>query len=907
MKQRIIAWSQCFSLVFALIFSLFGPAQVGQVAADKGAVCGAPGKDGPLAALSGVVNTYYPGAASVTAGETSIPIGAARAGGGPEITAGDLLLVIQMQGADLDSSNDERYGDGAGTAGTLGVSIDFSAASLYAGGNLPGNFSAGVYEYVVAAGPVAGGAVPLTSGLENAYYQSNFGTQGQRRFQVIRVPQYSSAVLGGTVTALRWNGATGGVLALDVAGQLDWAGQVLDVAGMGFRGGAGRQLTGGAGANTDYRTLSTNPVNGSKGEGLAGTPRYLNENGLLVDLGLEGYPDGSYGRGAPGNAGGGGTDGEISTNRHNSGGGGGANGGYGGMGGDSWFSELRIGGFGGAPFPGSAPRLVLGGGGGAGTTNNGTGTPGNGFASSGAAGGGLVMLRTGTLTGAGTINASGASGYGTVNNDGGGGGGAGGSVLVVAQSGGLGDLTVNARGGNGGMTVVNNDATHHGPGGGGGGGFVLVSGSLNAASSVAGGVAGLSYGTTPLPTPQNYGATNGGSGVLSTGILPASLPSSISGANCPVTPQIFKTTGTPLLSQTGSGTNAIYTLTVTVPLSSGWATGVEISDPLPAGLPGTITYASTVNISLAGAGITRTSNLDPTPGTTVPTWGVFDIPPGGAVTITFIAALSAEVPLGLYQNPARAQELDPQRVLATAVSGVEYDPASSSGEDVRLVAGDLPPNPPDTPTPPPGTAPGTPQPARLPIRANVGGAADALPFAALSGLLIPVTGFPPGRVSELPPQPASLAYSLQPGLTLRIPALRLETNLLGVPLTDDGWDVSWLGDSVGYLNGTAFPSWQGNSVLTGHVIDARGLPGPFYNLAGLQLGDQIQLDAFGHTYTYLVREVYTVQPDDPRPLAHKSEAWLTLITCKDYEAGSDSYRSRTIVQARMVEPEGPAR
>src|SRR5213075_2144324 len=108
-----------------------------------------------------------------------------------------------------------------------------------------------------------------------------------------------------------------------------------------FRAGAGRQLAGGAGANTDYRTLATNAANGSKGEGIAGTPRYMFQGtGAPLDTAVEGYPNGSYARGAPGNAGGGGTDGETVSNQQNTGGGGGGNGGNGGKGGNAWNNIL---------------------------------------------------------------------------------------------------------------------------------------------------------------------------------------------------------------------------------------------------------------------------------------------------------------------------------------------------------------------------------------------------------------------------------------------------------------------------------------------------------------------------------------------------------------------------------------
>ena len=48
--------------------------------------------------------------------------------------------------------------------------------------------------------------------------------------------------------------------------------------------------TGAAGSLTDNYTMSTNNANGSKGEGIAGTPRYVNFNFTLIDNVVEGYP-----------------------------------------------------------------------------------------------------------------------------------------------------------------------------------------------------------------------------------------------------------------------------------------------------------------------------------------------------------------------------------------------------------------------------------------------------------------------------------------------------------------------------------------------------------------------------------------------------------------------------------------
>src|SRR5678815_4483023 len=75
----------------------------------------------PGGTLSGVVNTYYPGANSPAAGATSVTVGPLRAGGSTTpIAAGDLPLIIQMQDADINSAGTPAYrrnnGPGRGRA-----------------------------------------------------------------------------------------------------------------------------------------------------------------------------------------------------------------------------------------------------------------------------------------------------------------------------------------------------------------------------------------------------------------------------------------------------------------------------------------------------------------------------------------------------------------------------------------------------------------------------------------------------------------------------------------------------------------------------------------------------------------------------------------------------------------------
>jgi uncharacterized repeat protein (TIGR01451 family) len=663
---------------------LLGEGIVPVAAQTTSRLCAVPGKDGVGNNVTGIINTYFPGTGDVSARATSIPIGTPRGASTP-IQDGDLLLVIQMQGADIDSSNSNSYGDEEAGGSDDNLSNFTPPSPTGASGNLnDGNFTAGNYEYVVARGDATGGLVTIEGvnggGLINSYRNAPFGTQGQRTYQVIRVPQYSSATLASGLTASRWNGSTGGVLVYDVAGNLNLGGATVDVSGIGFRGGGGRELDGDTDPTlrpTDYTTSSDRAANGSKGEGTAGTPRYLfnsTTNNLEPNTAVEGYPDGSYGRGAPGNAGGGGTDGRRSLNEENSGGGGGGNGGAGGSGGRTFRSEFYTGGFGGAVFPSTSNRLVLGGGGGAGTTNDATGNLSNGLSSSGAAGGGMAFIRTGSVSGNGTINANGADGL-DVAFDGAGGAGAGGSVVVSALNNNLTGLTVNANGGKGGDAF--SDTFAHGPGGGGGGGVIFTSPRAN--TSVNGGASGITVTTNPT----NFGATAGSNGIASN---VGNINGVSSGAECLPQLTITKTTSTPgPIIKPGQAT---YTITVANAPNLSAATNVNISDPLPSGF----TFDASINprIILNGDS-TRTSISNPADGETTATFGTFDIPSGDSVAITFTTNIDENVPNGEYNNPATATYLDPTRTTPDGTTSVNYD-AATVGEEV-IVGSPVPADP----------------------------------------------------------------------------------------------------------------------------------------------------------------------------------------------------------------------
>ncbi|MCG8555023.1 MAG: hypothetical protein MJD61_07000 [Proteobacteria bacterium] len=430
-----------------------------------------------------VLNTYYPGPEAglgdTAAGSRSIAVDASAMAGGPALGAGDLVLIVQIQGAEIQTGGEAMvggaYGDGPGGSDRAGV-LDNAEAI------------AGDYEFNVADGPVMAGVLPLREPTRHRYVSHDAvvdngdGTgRGYRRYQVVRVPRFNNLSIeqpGGVLTAEPWNGRTGGIVAVDVSGTLTVNG-AIDVTGLGFRGGAPTIPPGMVGTETNTPTAAV------KGEGNAGSPSRLwsRAGGLVVGpVALFGS---SEGQGAPGNAGG--TAAMGASDAGGGGGGGAAPGGPGAVGvgvGPGPDADRARGGEGYQ----DVDRILFGGGGGSGSLDD----PAVREAVSGQAGGGIIYLRAVSLTGSGVISADGDDG-GLQPQEGGGGGGGGGSLFVHTESEDLLGLTIRATGGDGGSSQEPLD----GGGGGGGGGFVVLAHptmSIMASIDVGGGMGGNAPG-----------------------------------------------------------------------------------------------------------------------------------------------------------------------------------------------------------------------------------------------------------------------------------------------------------------------------------------------------------------------------------------------------------------------------
>lgn len=679
-----MAFPRLFALLLFWVLPLIGTAVRSQT-------CAAPGWDGPATA-SGVINSYHAGTGSFAIGATSITVAsvAGQRSNTRSLRAGDLIMIMQMQ----DSANANN---------------------------------AGLHEYAQIVG-VSGSTLQLNRPLTNSYNRT-MNTTNVRNWQVVYVPQYSSVTVSGTVSADRWiidtasGAATGGVVAMDVAGSMTLTGTIT-VAGAGFRGGGGvnggSSRAGGA-FNDGNFVFNLAAVNGAvKGEGIVGTPIIVSNGTATVSYSTllsQGYALGAGGQAAQANAGGGANDGNPSGagNGNNSGGGGGSNAGAGGRGGNSWSSNNAAGGLGGNAITNSATRLIMGGGGGAGTTNNTaaagtvtiwpptTSTMANGatdaIASSGARGGGIILVRAGTIAGSGIMD---ADGYNSHNKSGGsdsaGGGGAGGSLFVTSGSGTGSGITLRARGGWGGWS----NYYDHGPGGGGGGGYIQTNLTLASTSVIPGqnGNDACCGGPQGGGTSSPYNSLPGSTGTLiTTGGTPTGV---LSGAACLPNVTIAKSTSTPLISVATSAT-AIYSISASnsggaatnlylfdLALPPGWtylssptptytyspapppsagsnASGAEnTAAVLPTGFP--INSATSANsataVTLRASG--AAPGVVPTAGNGTLSFGSFYLPQNGVITVSFVVSIPDSASVGTYHNAAGAVFLDPTRLSAAA-------------------------------------------------------------------------------------------------------------------------------------------------------------------------------------------------------------------------------------------------
>ena len=191
-----------------------------------------------------IINNYTHLTGTANSGQQDITVSSVA-----EFAIGDEILIVQIQ-------------DGAGTG------------------------EAGNFEYANIVN-ITGSTITVDVNLTNTYGSGTHDSTSSTVTQIVRIPQYFDMTInnGASITAKKWDGFSGGIVAFRTQNSLDFAGYV-NVSHKGFRGG----------------TCGTcgNGIWGTQGEGTSGigtTSTGSNENG-------GGGGDASAGDGSPGSGGG---------------------------------------------------------------------------------------------------------------------------------------------------------------------------------------------------------------------------------------------------------------------------------------------------------------------------------------------------------------------------------------------------------------------------------------------------------------------------------------------------------------------------------------------------------------------------------------------------------------------------
>lgn len=468
------------------------------------------GKDGDytVGTLDTYVNTYTELTAQASSGVSAITVADNKMNSSSfsgDLEAGDLLLIYHVQGTYVDVSTEpitQYNGNYTYQESKWNGTADYFSPIEY--GAVTNYWSAGKYEFAEVKSVSGNHNIELTCPLDNTYY-----TGDNDHPQVVRIPRYKNLTVPSntSITSSKWDGTTGGVVAIEVEEDLEVTGSgEISANESGFRGGtpvdedeaAPGPGTPAAIADTTSRGFlgSPDPKEGSgKGESIYGNVVDDYTNILLSPYGYGSIANGGGGGGYHNAGGGGGSnvgvgsyysygvvdhgisnvydpawnlEGPDLVNKPSSGGG---RGGYShskqdkdplsvGPHNSLWDSDYRriSGGVGGHPLTYESDRVFMGGGGGAGHGND-------GYGGDGGNGGGVVLINVyGEITGDGTISANGAAGGSSegpdpnigqkTGEDGAGGAGGGGAIVIKNINAFPSTLKLEAKGGEGGDEII---------------------------------------------------------------------------------------------------------------------------------------------------------------------------------------------------------------------------------------------------------------------------------------------------------------------------------------------------------------------------------------------------------------------------------------------------------------------
>jgi large repetitive protein len=181
---------------------------------------------------------------NVNSGTTTLTVANSNLNGSVfsgNLASGDLIMIIQMQGASINTSNNSSYG---------------SVTNLN---------SSGLYEIRCVASVPNSTTINVSVPLTNSYSASG-------KTQIIRVPRYTNFTLNASASIFpaAWNGNSGGVTVIEVGNNALING-TINATGRGFRGSPNDNVTQPPSSNITLFVSSIPEDGGRKGEGIAGS------------------------------------------------------------------------------------------------------------------------------------------------------------------------------------------------------------------------------------------------------------------------------------------------------------------------------------------------------------------------------------------------------------------------------------------------------------------------------------------------------------------------------------------------------------------------------------------------------------------------------------------------------------
>ena len=162
---------------------------------------------------------------------------------------------------------------------------------------------------------------------------------------------------------------------------------------------------------------------------------------------------------------------------------------------------------------------------------------------------------------------------------------------------------------------------------------------------------------------------------------------------------------------------------------------------------------------------------------------------------------------------------------------------------------------------------------------------------------MPRTGFPTGITTTI----KESVTCAKTNMSISIPTLNVEVNIVIVPLVDDNFPVEGLGENIGLLEGSG-PGKEDLFVLAAHNHLNKQDQGPFVKLSAMKESDLIFISgANDSSRAFVVYANEKFASDDIDGLAsYVKPGCMILITCED-ESVEGGYLNRRVIFAEAKE------